>query len=485
MSERKRALAERSEALARRNQNEALARRVNGQVYLRGEPGYEQARADAVWNERKPARYPAVIVVAADEADVVAAVDHARARGITVSVRSGGHSWYGIHLRDDGLLLDLSRMRGITVDPEKRTAVLESGVLGMDVDRVISGHGLFFPVGHCPNVGIAGFMLGGGYGWNSRQYGPACFSILAVDVVTAAGERLHCDEERNSDFLWAARGGGHGQFAVITRFHVRLYERPGAILRSTWVYPAKLAGEVVRWMMTAAPALADQVEFVGIITRPPIPGFQAAVMTVSATAFAGSVAGAMKLLAPLEQAPLEQAALEQAPLAGRELLRASARQTDMRELGAQVERGAPKGQRYVCDNIWTHAPAAEITPLIQQAADAMPDPGCQVFWTWWGADRTPPYAAWSAQAPWYYAVFGIGPGPAHDEAHDAWVRKSIGAVAHLSSGTQFADADLARRFDSPLRPPQLARMASLRARHDQAGVFADFPDHGTREVSTP
>jgi FAD/FMN-containing dehydrogenase len=448
---------------------------LRGLVFRRGEPGYEQARADAVWNARKPARYPAVIVVAADEADVVAAVNYARKHALAVSVRSGGHSWYGIHLRDGGLLLDLSRLREITVDPAGLVAVAQSGVVGMDLHRAVSARGLFFPVGHGPDVGLAGFLLGGGYGWNSRQYGPACFSIVAVDVVTAAGERLHCDEERNADFLWAARGGGHGQFAVITRFHLRLREQPGAIVRSTQVYPLELCAQVAAWMMTVGPALDDRVEFVAMVTRPPVPGFAGAAMTVTATAFADSAAQAGELLAPFEPAPLEQSPLEQAPFAGRELLRASGVRTDLGELGREVERETPKGQRYVCDNIWTGAGAAEITPLIAQAAQAMPNPECQVFWYWWGRDRTPPRAAWSAQAPWYYAVYGIGSSLALDPAHDAWVARSIGAVAHLSSGTQFADANLAGRFDAPLRPAQLAEMGRLRARHDPAGVFCGYP----------
>ena len=435
-------------------------------VYHRGEPGYEQARLDSVWNARKPDRYPAVIVVAESEDDVLDAVNFAREHGLKVTVRSGGHSWYGIHLREGALLLDLSRLREISVDPAARTAVVQSGVVGMEVYEALAEHGLFFPVGHGPDVGLAGFMLGGGYGWNSGHLGPACFSILAVDVVTAAGEVVHCDETQNTDFLWAARGGGHGQFAVITRFHLRLYEPPGAIVRSVQVYPKEMAGEVTTWMTRVGPKLADRVEFVGMVTPPPIPGFEGAAMITSATAFAASYEEAVELLAPFEDTPF----------AGRELLRVSHDQTDMAQLGKEVERETPIGRRYVCDNIWTRAAAEEITPLIQRAADEMPNPECQIFWYWWGADRTPPHAAWSSQAPWYYAVYGIGSEPALEPAHDDWVAQSIEAVAHLSCGTQFADSNLAGRFDAPLQAAQLDRMGRLRARHDPDGVFAGYPN---------
>jgi FAD/FMN-containing dehydrogenase len=435
-------------------------------TYLRDEPGYEAARLDSVWNARKPERYPAAIVVAETEDDVVAAVNYAREQGLKVSVRSGGHSWYGIHLRDGGLVLDLSRLREISVDPQARTASVQSGVVGTEVYEALKEHDLFFPVGHGPDVGIAGFMLGGGYGWNSCHLGPACFSILAVDVVTAAGEVLHCDETQNTDFLWAARGGGHGQFAVITRFHLRLYEPPGAVVRNVQVYPKEMAGEVTAWMTGVGPQLDDRVEFIAMVTPPPIPGFEGAATITSATAFASSFEEAVKLLRPFEDTPF----------AGRELFRVTHDQTDLGKMGKEVERETPKGRRYVCDNIWTHALAKEITPLIQRAADEMPNPECQIFWYWWGADRTPPHAAWSSQAPWYYAVYGIGADPALDAAHDAWVARSINAVEHLSSGTQFADSNLAGRFDAPLRAPQLDEMRRLRSLHDPAGVFAGYPN---------
>jgi FAD/FMN-containing dehydrogenase len=435
-------------------------------MYLRDAPGYEQARLDTVWNARKPDRYPAAIVVAESEQEVVEAVGYAREHGLKVTVRSGGHSWYGIHLRDDCLVVDLSKLREIAVDPETRTACVQSGVIVMEVYEALAEHNLFFPVGHGPDVGLAGFMLGGGYGWNSGHLGPACFSILAVDVVTADGEVLHCDETRNTDFLWAARGGGHGQFAVITRFHLRLYEHPGAIVRSVRVYPKEMAGEVADWMTAVGPKLERRVEFVAMVTPPPIPGFEGAATITSATAFADSYDEAVELLAPFEDTPL----------AGRELFRVSHDQTDMARLGKEVERETPKGRRYVCDNIWTHAAAEEITPLLQRAADEMPNPQCQIFWMWWGEDRTPPHAAWSAQAPWYYAVYGIGSEPALDAAHDAWVRRSIAAVEHLSSGTQFADSDLQGRFDAPLKQAQLTEMQRLRALHDPAGVFAGYPN---------
>ena len=435
-----------------------------GQVFRRGGPGYAEARDDAVWNARKPARFPDVIVVAASEADAARAVRYAHAEGMRVALRSGGHSWCGGHLHDGGLLLDLSRLREITVDPDAMTASVQAGVVGSEAHQALVAHGLFFPVGHGPDVGLAGFLLGGGYGWNSRAVGPACLSIEAVDAITAEGEIVHCSPEHGSEILWAARGGGHGQFVAITRFHLRLYPAPGAIARSTFVYPLEAAGEVVRLMMAAGPALPASVELVAMATVPPAGGLDGAGMTMSGTAFAGSPEEAAGLLAPLD---LAAGAIPSA-------WHQTAVPTDMAALAAEVERETPRGLRYVADNIWTRAAADEIAPRFQAIADAMPNPASQVFWYFWGEDQVPQQSAWSVQAPWYLAVYGIGDEPGQDDRHREWVRESIASVAHLSAGTQFADADLAQRFDQPLSAGSLGRMEELRARYDPDGVFYGY-----------
>ena len=435
-----------------------------GSVVRRGEPGYEQARADAVWNARKPDRYPDLIVLAATEQDAAAAVRYAREAGMRVALRSGGHSWCGGHLHDGGMLLDLSRLREITVDPAAGTARVQAGVVGSDVHRALLRHGLFFPVGHGPDVGLAGFLLGGGYGWNSRALGPACLSIDAVDAVTADGEVVHAARDQNADILWAARGGGHGQFAAITRFHLRLYPAPGAIMRSTYVYPTDAAEAVVRMMMAVGPGLSRSVELVAMATRPPpVAGIDGAAVTMSGTAFAGSAEQAERLLEPLDRVAYADAAWAQAYVV-----------TDVAQMAAEVERETPRGLRYVADNIWTRAAADQIAPLFAAITDSMPNPESQAFWYFWGQDTEPGQAAWSVQAPWYLAVYGIGDDAAQDDPHRAWVDKSIGSVAHLSAGTQFADADLGRRFDRPLSDAGLARMAALRAVRDPDGVFYGY-----------
>jgi FAD/FMN-containing dehydrogenase len=144
----------------------------SGDIIWRGEPGYEEVRTGRVFNARRPDRFPAAVLLAQTEEDVAAGVRLARDRGLTVSVRAGGHSWAVWSLRDDALLIDLGRMRDMTFDPATGIATAQPAVKGgAELTPFLTGHGRAFTGGHCPSVGIGGFLLQGGQGWNSRRYG--------------------------------------------------------------------------------------------------------------------------------------------------------------------------------------------------------------------------------------------------------------------------------------------------------------------------
>ena len=173
--------------------------------------------------------------------------------GLKVKARSGGHSWTASSLREGALLIDLSRLTRIEFDPETRVAIVEPGVRGRELNALLADHGLFFPSGHCPTVGLGGFLLQGGWGWLSRVIGPACMSVIGVDVVTAEGELIHADEHVNTDWLWAARGSGAGYFGIVTRFHLRCHPRPSSIWEAHHVYPMEVRDEVLTWALEAEP----------------------------------------------------------------------------------------------------------------------------------------------------------------------------------------------------------------------------------------
>lgn len=167
-------------------------------------------------------RRPMVLARATCTADVVHALQFARAAGLAVAVRGGGHSVAGYSTSEGGLLLDLGPMKGIEVDPEARLARVEPGVVWGELDRATQAHGLATTGGRMTTTGVGGFTLGSGSGWLERLYGSACDNLLAANVVTASGEVVTASESQHQDLLWGLRGGG-GNFGIVTEFTFRLH----------------------------------------------------------------------------------------------------------------------------------------------------------------------------------------------------------------------------------------------------------------------
>src|SRR6059036_545591 len=183
-----------------------------------GDPDYDVHRK--IWNGSFD-KHPAVIIRCAGVADVIAAVRFGRDSGLPVAVRSGGHSFPGFCVADDALMIDLSPMQGVRVDPEKRTARVQAGVLLGELDRETQAFGLAVPSGIVTHTGVAGLTLGGGIGWIMRKHGLTIDQLLAVDMVTAGGEFVKASEEENAELFWGVRGGG-GNFGIVTEFEFRL-----------------------------------------------------------------------------------------------------------------------------------------------------------------------------------------------------------------------------------------------------------------------
>ena len=217
---------------------ENLLKTFRGDVVRPGGADYEKLRR--VWNGSIDRR-PGVIARCTGVADVLAAVRFARERGLLVAVRSGGHSFPGLSACNDGMIIDLAPMRGIRVDPERRTARAQAGVLLGELDRETQAFGLAVPAGVVTHTGLAGLTLGGGIGWIMRKYGLTIDQLLSVDLVTANGEFVTASESVNADLFWGVRGGG-GNFGIVTEFEFRLNP----------LGPQVMAGPVF-WTMEEAP----------------------------------------------------------------------------------------------------------------------------------------------------------------------------------------------------------------------------------------
>jgi len=239
-----------------------------GQVLGPADADYDVHRR--IWNGCFD-RQPAAIVRCAGVADVIAAVKFGRSSGIPVAVRSGGHSFPGYSVADDALMIDLSPMKGVRVDPEKRIARVQAGVLLGELDRETQAFGLAVPSGIVTHTGVAGLTLGGGIGWIMRKHGLSVDQLVSVDLVTADGEFVHASEHENADLFWGVRGGG-GNFGIATEFEFRCVPLGTQVLAGPIIWPMTQSGEVLRFYRDWIADAPDEVMTIVIHRKaPPLP----------------------------------------------------------------------------------------------------------------------------------------------------------------------------------------------------------------------
>ena len=454
-------------------------------IFWRGEPGYEEARVGRVFNARRPERYPAGVVMAESEDDIVAAVRLARDRGLQVSVRAGGHSWAAWSVRDDALLIDLGGIREMTYDPDTGIATATPAVKGgAELVPFLTSHGRAFPGGHCPSVGIGGFLLQGGQGWNGRKYGWACERVAAIDVVTADGELIRADEEQNPDLLWAARGAGPGFFGVITRFHLRTYPLPRAMTHDTWMFELDDLEPLLTLIDELLPSLDLVVEPVIAATRLPRPEGPP-VLLLHTTAMCDTPEEAARVLAPLVACPIADRAIahEHGPT------------TVEQENEAQAAQN-PESHRYAVDCTWTDARARELAPHLRAVWSELPTEHSFSIWYGWAPSRQLPDMAFSIEGRAYIAIYAIWTDATDDERHRSWVVDHTTRLAGLGKGVYLGDTDFTRRSDRFLAPENFRRLEEVRARRDPDGRFCGYliaddaglnaePDRRRRTVSAP
>lgn len=431
------------------------------EVIHRGHPGYEEARRATCRNQHLPDRFPEVIVQATTEEDVAAAVRMAAENNWKVGIRSGGHSWSCNHVRDGGMLLDISRLDHVTIDEKAMRATAGPGCRSNELDDQLARQDLFFPVGHCQGVGLGGYLLQGGFGWNSRALGLACESVVALDYVDGDGELRHASADENADVYWAARGAGPGFFGVVTRFHLRLYHRPAIIGAHLGVYPIDKFEEILRWCHRVSPEVPTSVELMFVVS-PRLPNTGEPGILLIVAVFADSLEQAADDLSFLETRP-EGAHLftpfEQMPLG---------------TLTRETMSHYPEEHFHVVDNMWTHASAEELLPALNRIRESLPGAPSHFIWMNWSPKLARANMAFSLEDEVYIAMYGLWKDPVHEVAVTNWVLGGINDLSPYSSGIQLADENLARRDATFMAETHRERLEQIRRERDPAGRFHTY-----------
>ena len=442
----------------------ALRAQLQGGVLLPGDDHYDGARA--VWNGRL-ARRPALVVRCASAHDIAAAVRFGAAQGLSIAVKGGGHDYAGHSSCDGGLLIDLSLMRSVDVDPQAMQVRVGPGATWAEVDAATQALGLATPGGTVSGVGVGGFTLGGGVGHLSRRFGLACDNLLAAEVVTADGRIVQASAQEHPDLYWALRGGG-GNFGVVTAFELRLHPVGPQVLAGQLIYRWQDAADVLRHYRDFMATAPDALQCWAFMLRlPPL------------DVFAEALHGQPVLdLLVVHSGELDDAAEALRPLRafGTPLLDAVAPQ-DYTALQQAFDAGMPAGQRW-------YSRAHYLSALDDQAIDTLLAHAVQLpgaFSTvYLGAEggaigRVEPDATAfpHRDAAFSLHVFPGWSDPADDARVMGWAREVHAAMAPHASGGVYVNM-LAE--DEAARVPaaygaNLARLARIKRQWDPNNLF--------------
>ena len=434
---------------------DSFAAGLAGQVIRPGDAGYDSARR--IWNAAID-RHPGLIARCVGVADVIAAVKFARANDLVVAVRSGGHNVAGRALCDGGLVIDLSAMRGVLVDPEQRVVRVQAGARLGDLDRETHLHGLAVPCGIVSRTGIAGLTLGGGVGWLVRKYGLSCDNVIAFELVTAEGELLTVSADDHPDLFWALRGGG-GNFGIVTAFLFRAHPVT-TVLGGLIVQPRDRARELLRLYRDVLPDAPESLGAVALLMTTP-DGMPAAGIVAC---WSGGMEEGERVLKPLREfGPPLLDTVQEIPFPA---------------MQAALDDAFPDGTH----NYWksTFVPDLDdaVIERIVDFAERMASPASAMVVEYYGGapGRVGPGETAFAQRASEFNVAAIGQwaDPAETATHTAWARaaadafRPFGRVGGLLNFTSDEPEDAtALAFGA-----NLARLSEIKRRYDPGNFFS-------------
>jgi FAD/FMN-containing dehydrogenase len=444
----------------------ALAGSLRGSLTRPGDAGYDEARQ--VWNGMID-KYPALVVRCAGTSDVVAAVNFARDHDLLVAVKGNGHNVAGNAVNDGGLLIDLSAMKGISVDPMQRIARAQPGASWGDLDRETQVHGLVTPGGQVSTTGIAGFTLGGGMGYLRRKWGLACDNLVAVEIVTAGSQVLTASESQHPDLFWAVRGGG-GNFGIVTSFEFKLYALGPEIYGTATIYPFEEAATVLRgWRDYIAQAPDEVTCDVLVWGMPPLPDVPPEMHWAPVVIVAAMYAG------PVEEGERELRAVRQF---GTSIGDLSGPTTYVVKQSA-VDALFPNGQQYYWKSLSTPDLRDEVIDALVELSTSRPSPQTMVALRELGGatGRVPEEAtAYGNRAAQYnISIDNTWTDPADNERMIAWTRDAWSQLREMTGGGVYVNfAGLGEENDSLahlIHGRNYDRLVAVKRRYDPTNFF--------------
>jgi FAD/FMN-containing dehydrogenase len=455
----------------------SLRKNIKGKVITADDRDFDFVKDAMVWNAIKPNRSPDVIVTVKDDDDVVTAINFARENQLKVVVHGGGHTWCGLAVRNGGMTIDLSHLTESKIDKANRIALIQPVISNRELARRLCEHDLAFPIGHCPTVKASGYLLNGGMSCNLSEWGPACLSVEAVECVTADGKKITASSSLHSDLYWAARGAGPGMFAVVTRFHLKCYPLPKAIMTSTYFYSLDHLREVVDevtnlgWLM---PSIVELSIF--LIKAPPELALQCKnnngkLCMVTAVAFAYTRTEGEAALAVLERGTMAQKCLT------KKLNEPSS----FEKLSDAAGVSWPEHHRNLCENQCSKAKPSDILMALRDKIIDAPSPkSVIVFCQSTGQHNLlEPHAniALSMDATSYGGSWAIWENPEDDAANMQWQDETVAIINSFTSTHYIGETDIVQdnaRVKGSYTPEKWKRLEEIRAKYDPEGLFFGY-----------
>ncbi|MGH9309449.1 MAG: FAD-binding oxidoreductase [Vicinamibacterales bacterium] len=442
-----------------------LKGQVRGQILRQGEPGYDEVRS--VWNAMIDRR-PAVIVRALGTADVVACVPASREHGLPLSIKGGGHNIAGLAVCDGGLMLDMSLMRGVWVDPAARVARAQAGCLLGDVDRETELHGLAAVLGFVSNTGCAGLTLGGGFGYLTRRFGWTSDNVTAIDLVTADGRVVRASERDNADLFWGLRGGG-GNFGVATSFEYTLHAVGPEIVGGAIAWRGEDADRVLdMYRSFVAQAPRELTCVAGLRLAPPAPWLAPEVhgkpIVALFVCYSGPPAEGEKLLAPVKAfgKPVGDIIQKRSYVSQQMLLDAT----------------QPKGRRYYWKSEYLPAlePALFAEAIAHASRITSPHSAILIFPLDGRVNELPEdcSAAGNRDAAAVLNIASAWERPEDDARHIEWARSAWREMRRFSTGGTYINFLTEEEGDDRTRAAyrtNYARLAEVKKKWDPANMF--------------